>query len=90
MNDAEGYKAELHYLRDSDGREVDFLVSVNKKPWFAVEAKTSDQKPSRFLNYFGDRLKIPYLYQVIEKSNVDFMQNTVRVISADKFLGGLV
>jgi uncharacterized protein len=31
----------LYYLRDKEGREVDFLVSKDKKPWFIVEAKAS-------------------------------------------------
>ena len=33
----EGYRVGLHYLRDVDKREVDFLVTVEGKPWFAVE-----------------------------------------------------
>jgi len=89
LRDAEGYKAELNYLRDVDGREVDFLVSIDKKPWFAVEVKISDKNPSKFLNYFGEKLGIPSLYQVVKTENVDILENSVRVISADKFLSAL-
>ena len=37
--DVDGYKMELRYLRDTDKREVDFVVLKNKKPCFAVECK---------------------------------------------------
>jgi predicted AAA+ superfamily ATPase len=39
LEDREGYRVELRYLRDKAGKEVDFLVTVNRKPWLAVEAK---------------------------------------------------
>ncbi|MBI5525546.1 MAG: ATP-binding protein [Deltaproteobacteria bacterium] len=90
LEDAEGHRAELHYLRDEDKREVDFLVTVNRKPWFAVEAKLSDTEPAAALRYFGARLEIPFLYQVVRDANKDFESNGVRVIPAAKFLAGLV
>lgn len=90
LHDAEGYKAELLYLRDIEGREVDFLVTINRKPWFAVEVKLTDQKPSKQLRYFAHKLAIPFSYQVIKTSNVDVYQDAIRIISADKFLSGLV
>lgn len=87
-----GEKAELFFLRDRDQREVDFLVTLNRKPWFAVEAKLSDREPSRALSYFGERLKIPFLYQVVLETEEDIWnaREQVRVISAKKFLSGLV
>ncbi len=90
LKNVEGYQAELFYLRDTDGREVDFLVAVDKKPWLAVEVKLSKTKLSKPLLFFGAKLKIPYLYQVVFKENIDFIQEGIRVISADKFLTGLV
>jgi len=82
-------KISLHYLRDTQGREVDFLVTVDDKPWFAVETKAEDKNIVNFL-YFGKRLKIPFLYQVVLKSGIDYFKNGVRIISADKFLTGLI
>ena len=38
LQDRDGHTAELWYLRDRAGREVDFLVTIGRKPWFAVEA----------------------------------------------------
>jgi len=55
----------LHYLRDKDGREVDFLVTKNRKPWFLVEAKSSSNPGiSRWLHYYKEKLKVPHAFQI--------------------------
>ena len=90
ITDYEGYKAELYFLRDVDKREVDFLVTIDGTPWFAVEAKLNDTGVSPHLLYFMERLNIPYSYQVVKKSNTDILQKGVRIISAGKFLTGLI
>ncbi len=86
LHDVEGYKAELYYLRDRDQREVDFLITVDGKSWFAVEVKLHDKEVSKNLRYFQERLKIPFAYQVIRTSGVNNQTRDVRVISADSFL----
>ena len=88
--DFEGHKAELYFLRDVDKREVDFLVTVKGKPWFAVEAKLNNERLSPHLLYFKDRLNIPFCYQVVKTAGVDRLEKGVRIISAGKFLGGVV
>jgi predicted AAA+ superfamily ATPase len=90
MNDVDGYKTELYFLRDVDGREVDFLVTEGGKPWFAVEVKSSLKEISKNLRYFGERLDIPFLFQVVFEKDVDIRKDKMRVMSADKFLLALV
>lgn len=90
ITDYEGYKAELHFLRDVDKREVDFLVTIDGKPWFAVEVKLNDTTLSPQLLYFKERLDIPYVYQVVKKAEVDRIEKGARIISAGKFLSCLV
>jgi predicted AAA+ superfamily ATPase len=90
LNDYEGYKAELHFLRNVDKKEVDFIVTIDKKPWFAVEAKLSGTEISKCLHYFGERLKIPHVYQVVKESGVNRYKNEVHLVSADCFLAGLI
>ncbi len=87
--DFEGHKAEIYFLRDVDKREVDFLVTVKGKPWFAVEAKLNNERLSPHLLYFKDRLNIPFCYQVVKTAGVDRLEKGVRIISAGKFLGGV-
>ncbi len=90
LEDYEGYKAELFYLRNVDKKEVDFLIAVDRKPWFSVEVKFNDTSISPNLYYFKDRLKIPYNYQIVRTVGVDYSKGNIRVISADKFLTALI
>ncbi|MCC5816156.1 MAG: ATP-binding protein [Leptospira sp.] len=64
IEDTKGYTMELCYLRDTDGREIDFVVLQNKKPIFAVECKSGDKDISKHIGYFRDRTAIPAFYQV--------------------------
>jgi hypothetical protein len=90
LHDFEGYRADLNFLRDLTKREVDFLVTVDKKPWFAVEVKTSDEAPSPTLHLFKEKWNIPFCYQVVKSSGIDSLASGIRVVSADKFLAGLI
>lgn len=89
-SDREGYRAKLYFLRDTEQHEVDFLVTVDNKPWLAVEVKTEDESVSASLKYFQERLKIPFAYQVLKKKGVDKFTQGIRIISADKFLTSLI
>ena len=77
-------------MRDVDKREVDFLVTIGGKPWFAVEVKLNDATLSPHILYFKERLSIPFVYQVVKKGGVDKIEKGARIISAGKFLSGLV
>jgi hypothetical protein len=77
-------------LRNVDKKEVDFLVTVDEKPWFAVEAKLNEETPDKTLFYFKKKLNIHFVYQVLEKPKTDRLKTGIRVVSADKFLSGLV
>ena len=90
LYDILGYKAKVYFLRDLEGREVDFLVTVDEKPWFSAEVKESGKKVSRNLTYFAKREAIPFHYQVVLEKDVDYEENGIRVISAQKFLTAFV
>lgn len=90
LSDAEGYKAQVYYLRDKEQREVDFLVTVENRPWFCVETKSSFKNIPSPLRYFSLKLKIPFAYEVVKQENIDLRKDHIRIISADKFLNALV
>jgi len=90
LTEYKGYQTALYYLRNVDKKEVDFFITVNEKPWFCVEVKLSDTKPSSALFYFKERLNIPFVYQVVRKPEVDIFRDGIRVISVDRFLAGLI
>jgi hypothetical protein len=90
LQDKDGFQVELRYLRDRAGREVDFLVTLDRKPWFAVEAKLSETTVDASLAHFQSRLSIPFAYQVVLQGTRDFVQDGVRCLPAAKFLSSLV
>lgn len=90
LHDAQGWKAELFYWRDIDGREVDFVISVDGELWLAIEVKSSDGRISTPLSYFKKKTGIKFAYQLIDKTGIDVMKDGVRVMSVEKFLSGLV
>lgn len=64
QQDTQGYAMELLFLRDSQKREIDFVVVKDKKPLFAVECKTGEKALSPHIAYFAPRTNIPQFYQV--------------------------
>ena len=64
QEDQEGDCMELNFIRDSTGREIDFVVVQNGKPLFGVECKTRDKGLSKHISYFSKRTPVPAFYQV--------------------------
>lgn len=85
VEDTEGHSMELRFLRDTDKREIDFVVLKNKKPLFAVECKSGQQNISPALSYFKERTEIPKLYQVHNGSR-NFEKQGIRVMPLVKFV----
>jgi uncharacterized protein len=86
--DSEGYNMELRYLRDTDKREVDFVIICDGNPLFAVECKTSERQISPALAYFKSRTPIPYFYQV-HTGIKDIEKNGIRVLPFHVFCNEL-
>lgn len=64
VEDTQGHRMELRYLRDIDKREIDFVVLRDRKPLFAVECKSGEKSLSPHIPYFKARTPIPKFYQV--------------------------
>lgn len=90
LNDVDGHGTELYFLRDIESREVDFLIVENRRPWFAVEVKSSATDIAKNLNYFNGKLCIPFLYHIVDEKNVDVKKDKIRIISREKILAALV
>lgn len=86
---------ELYYLRDKEQREVDFLVTKNRQPWFLVESKLTDnQSISKSLYHYQEQLKVPYAFQVVfdlpfVNRNCFEIKEPV-IVSAQTFLSQLI
>ncbi len=82
----------LHYLRDKDKQEVDFLITKNNKPLLMLETKLSDDIPSASIIHFQDFLNIPAV-QLIKKDNMKKIyrnkNNNILVVTAHRWLSSL-
>jgi predicted AAA+ superfamily ATPase len=84
---------DLHYVRDKEKREVDFLITAQRKPWCLVECTLEDESPASALRYYQEKLSVPWAVQVVQKSGVcrKFSEGarTCWVVSADRWLATL-
>lgn len=55
--DAFGENWDVFYLRDKEGREVDFVVTHNRRVQWLIEVKASDSDISTGLRYYSHKLK---------------------------------
>ena len=79
MEDTQGFRMDLRFMRDTDKREIDFVVLKEGRPMFAVECKSGEKNINPSLFYFMKRTSIPRFYQVHE-GNRDYEKNGVRVL----------
>ncbi len=56
----------LHFIKNKEQEEVDFLIAANRKPLLLIEAKYSDDQPSPSLKKFQTALKIPAVQLIID------------------------
>lgn len=84
----------LHYLRDKQKREVDFIVIKDNKPWILIETKVSDISISQSLRYFSELIKPEYAFQLVQNqpaiNKSCFDQEGLHIIPAITFLSQLV
>lgn len=86
IEDSEGYRMSLHYLRDKEGREVDFAVLKGGRLISLVEAKLSDQALSRSLEYYAERLKPLRAHQVVGELKNAYSKGRLEVLGAVDYL----
>lgn len=84
IEDTEGYRMELRFLRDTDKREVDFVVLKEGRPLYAVECKTGEKAVNPALFYLRERAKIPKFYQV-HTGTRDYEKEGIRVLPFHTF-----
>lgn len=88
IEDTTGHVMELRYLRDTDKREIDFVVLRDRKPQFAVECKSGDRSVGAALRYFAERTPIPAFYQV-HRGVRHFSSGKVTVVPFIRFCADL-
>lgn len=65
--DVSGKNFNLHYFRDREKREVDFVVTLNQKIYWLIEVKTSEDDLCLPLDYLNQRAKPVASFQLVQK-----------------------
>jgi hypothetical protein len=88
--DSEGRDLELRYFRDTDGREVDFVVVEGRRPILFVECKWSDAEIDGSLRYLKARFPACDAWQLSATGRKDFVSpEGIRASPATTLLGEL-
>ncbi len=89
LEDTEGRAIRLHYIRDKDGREVDFAVCEDGEPVLLAECKTADHVVAPFLAKLAERFPRAQAAQVVRDLRQAERRAGVSVASAAAWLAGL-
>jgi predicted AAA+ superfamily ATPase len=81
MQDAYGEKIELYFLRDKEGREVDFAIARGSKIEELYEVKLSDEAIDESLRYYTKKLKPKRSFQIVGTNERSFIVDGIQVIS---------
>ncbi|HTQ98602.1 MAG TPA: hypothetical protein VMH83_01370, partial [Candidatus Acidoferrum sp.] len=87
--DEDGASYELHYIRNKEGHEIDFLLTSNKKPHSMVEVKWQDASLSSNFKRFLPGLTLPRVQVVGELKQAKTWQSGEQILPAIEFLSGL-
>lgn len=79
LEDYYGYRTQLHYVRDKDGREVDFLTIIDGQITDLIEVKLSDSEISTSLKYYQEKLKPKNTVQIVGDLKKPFDKNGIKV-----------
>ena len=89
--DARGRDIELRYFRDTDGREVDFVIVEGRRPRLLVECKWGDAEVDRSLRYLKVRFPEAEAWQVSATGTKDYLTpESIRVSPALALLDRLI
>jgi uncharacterized protein len=86
IEDTTGSRVALHYLRDKEKHEVDFLPVVDNRPVSMIEVKASDDRFSPSLFRFQKYLKNVKPYQIVYNLKHKRSKDSARMLPAHEFL----
>ena len=74
-NDMGHGRFSLHFIKNKEQQEVDFLIANDNEPFVLIEAKLSDTEPSQALKKFQGVLKKPAIQLVEEGESYRMIPN---------------
>jgi predicted AAA+ superfamily ATPase len=85
LEDYHGYRCQLHYLRDKDGREVDFAVVIDGQLNALIEVKLSNSDIANGLKYYAEKLQPKHAIQVVGGLKRTYDKHGIRVMDPITF-----
>jgi hypothetical protein len=79
LEDRDGYRYELRYIRDKEGREVDFVILKEGKIEELIEVKFSEDNISNSLSYYAERLTPPKAAQIVASLRRPYDKGKIKV-----------
>lgn len=82
----------LHYIRNKEKEEIDFLIANNNNPLMLVEAKYSEDLPAKSLINFQNVLNIPAIQLVNKEGVFRYIKNNknkILIVTAHRWLSSL-
>ena len=89
LEDAEGERMRVCYIRDKEGREVDFVITRNQAPWHLIEVKWADTELSANLRRFLKDQPVRRTQLVAEMQQAESYPSGERIVPARQFLRDL-
>lgn len=86
--DVKGEIYDLHYLKNKQQREIDFLITKNRVPHLMIEIKESDREVSENFSIFEKHLPKAGKIQLVKNLEREFLSRQgVRVVPLSQWLG---
>jgi predicted AAA+ superfamily ATPase len=89
LSDVEGRTMSLHFIRDKEGREVDFVACDDGRPVLIVECKSADPAVAPYLATIADRFPEAAALQIVRHLRQPEQRGRIEVQPAAKWLAGL-
>lgn len=90
LEDYGGHRCELRYIRDKEGREVDFAILKDDVLEELVEVKYSDEELSPALRYYNERLRPARATQIVATLDKPYDRDGIRVTNPCRYFSEAV
>ena len=89
LKDTTGRNINLHYLRNKEGNEIDFVLTEEDKLSHVIKCKGSDNQPDKSFRVFfekGNLTAKSYLQLIGQKIENKEYPNGLKILNADQWL----
>ena len=87
--DTVGENWDVYYLRDKEQREVDFVITLNRRVHWLIEVKSSDTTVSTSLKYYTEKLRPQQSLQLVLQLDRAQEKSGIKIVPLGKWLDSL-